>query len=86
VATSAEGSAGHCIGRVQPGGDQAARRRAQLNEAAVADLQKKGLTINRPAPDTFRAALRQANFYAQWKGRFGNEAWSLLESYTGKLA
>ncbi|MEM5388206.1 TRAP transporter substrate-binding protein [Paraburkholderia phymatum] len=58
----------------------------KLNDAAVADLQGKGLSINRPSPDTFRAALRQANFYSDWKGRFGNEAWSLLESYTGKLA
>ncbi|MEM5339193.1 TRAP transporter substrate-binding protein [Paraburkholderia azotifigens] len=58
----------------------------KLNDAAVADLQTKGLTINRPSPDTFRSALRQANFYADWKNRFGNEAWSLLEGYTGKLA
>lgn len=58
----------------------------KLNDAAVADLQGKGLAINRPAPDTFRAALRDAKFYSDWKGRFGNEAWSLLESYTGKLA
>ncbi|SAL88587.1 TRAP dicarboxylate family transporter subunit DctP [Caballeronia arvi] len=58
----------------------------KLNDAAVADLQSKGLAINRPAPDSFREALRQANFYGQWKGKFGNEAWSLLETYTGKLA
>ncbi|WP_347558830.1 TRAP transporter substrate-binding protein [Robbsia sp. KACC 23696] len=58
---------------------------SKLNEAAVTELQAKGLTINRPAPDTFRAALRQANFYAQYKEKFGNETWSLLESYTGKL-
>lgn len=58
----------------------------KLNDAAIADLQTKGLSINRPSPDTFRSALRQANFYADWKGRFGNEAWSLLEGYTGKLA
>lgn len=70
--------------------DQAALKQRddvrKLNEAAVADLQSKGLAINRPAPDTFRAALRQANFYTQWKGKFGDQAWSLLESYTGKLA
>ncbi|MDE1184276.1 TRAP transporter substrate-binding protein [Paraburkholderia sp.] len=58
----------------------------KLNDAAVADLQAKGLSINRPAPDTFRAALRQAGFYAEWKGRFGNQAWDLLEQSVGKLA
>ncbi|PVX82908.1 TRAP transporter substrate-binding protein [Paraburkholderia unamae] len=59
---------------------------AKLNGAAVADLKSKGLAINQPAPDTFRTALRQAGFYAQWKGRFGNQAWDLLEQTVGKLA
>ncbi|MFB9124015.1 TRAP transporter substrate-binding protein [Paraburkholderia dipogonis] len=58
----------------------------KLNDAAVADLQSKGLSINRPAPDTFRAALRQAGFYAEWKSKFGNQAWDLLEQSVGKLA
>jgi tripartite ATP-independent transporter DctP family solute receptor len=59
---------------------------AKLNSAAVADLKSKGLAINQPAPDTFRTALRQAGFYAQWQGRFGNQAWDLLEQTVGKLA
>ncbi len=46
----------------------------------------RAFAINRPAPDSFRAALRQAGFYAQWKGKFGNEAWDLLEQSVGKLA
>jgi TRAP-type transport system periplasmic protein len=70
--------------------NQAATRQredvAKLNGAAVADLKSKGLAINQPAPDTFRAALREAGFYAQWKGRFGDQAWSLLEQTVGKLA
>lgn len=58
----------------------------KLNEAAVADLKAKGLAVNQPAPDSFRAQLREAGFYTQWKGRFGNEAWGLLEQSVGQLA
>jgi len=68
------------------GQPQASRAQVPCNDAAIADLQGKGLAINRTSPDTFRAALRQAGFYAQWKGKFGNEAWDLLEQSVGKLA
>jgi len=34
----------------------------------------------------FRDKLRQAGFYAEWKGRYGEEAWELLEKAAGKLA
>ncbi|SEP83334.1 tripartite ATP-independent transporter solute receptor, DctP family [Faunimonas pinastri] len=57
-----------------------------LNDTVVADLKSKGLAFNSPAPDTFRAKLRDAGFYTEWKGRFGEEAWSLLEGSVGKLA
>ncbi|SDV50357.1 TRAP transporter substrate-binding protein [Chitinasiproducens palmae] len=69
--------------------DAAVKQRAdvlKLNDTAVADLQSKGLAVNRPQPDTFRAALRSSGFYTQWKQRFGNEAWGLLEQSVGKLA
>ena len=58
----------------------------KLNESVVTDLQSKGLAINRPSPDSFREQLRTAGFYKEWQGRFGNEAWSLLEQSVGKLA
>jgi tripartite ATP-independent transporter DctP family solute receptor len=58
----------------------------KLNETVQADLQAKGLAFNRANPDTFRARLREAGFYAEWKGRFGDEAWGLLEQSVGKLA
>jgi tripartite ATP-independent transporter DctP family solute receptor len=57
-----------------------------LNAGVVTDLQSKGLTFTKPAPDTFRAKLRDAGFYSEWKGRFGNEAWGMLESAVGNLA
>ena len=58
----------------------------KLNETVQADLASKGLAFNSPKSDTFRAALRESGFYADWKKRFGDEAWGLLEQAVGKLA
>jgi len=57
-----------------------------FNETVQADLTSKGLTFTRPAPDTFRAKLRDGGFYGEWKTKFGDEAWGLLENAVGKLA
>lgn len=57
-----------------------------LNATVQADLTAKGLAFNKLAPDSFRAKLREAGFYAEWKGRFGEEAWGLLEAAVGKLS
>lgn len=58
----------------------------KLNETLQADLAGKGIVFNQTHPDSFRAKLREAGFYAEWKGRFGHEAWGLLEQSVGKLA
>lgn len=58
----------------------------KLNDSVQADLASKGLAFNRPASDSFRAQLRQAGFYAEWRDKFGAEPWGLLESAVGKLA
>ncbi len=57
-----------------------------LNENVVTDLKSKGLAFTTPASDSFRAKLRESGFYADWKGRFGDEAWGQLENAVGKLA
>jgi tripartite ATP-independent transporter DctP family solute receptor len=57
-----------------------------FNATVQADLQAKGLAFSKPAPDSFRSKLREAGFYGEWKTRFGDEAWGLLESAVGKLA
>jgi tripartite ATP-independent transporter DctP family solute receptor len=57
----------------------------KLNETVVDDLKSKGLAFNSPAPESFRAKLREAGFYTEWKGRFGAEAWGALESAVGTL-
>jgi len=58
----------------------------KMNDGLQADLKAKGMAVNDTNPDPFREKLRQAGFYSEWKTKFGDEAWSLLEKYTGKLA
>jgi len=59
---------------------------AKLNATLQQDLAGKGLAFNRPDPAPFRDKLRAAGFYTEWKGKYGDEAWSLLERSVGKLA
>jgi len=58
---------------------------AALNGSLQQELTAKGMAFNAPKTDTFREKLKAAGFYAEWKAKFGNEAWSTLEKYTGKL-
>jgi TRAP-type transport system periplasmic protein len=59
---------------------------AKLNATLQHDLAAKGLVFNRPNPEPFRDKLRAAGFYTEWKGKYGDEAWALLERSVGKLA
>ncbi|MDE1949535.1 MAG: TRAP transporter substrate-binding protein [Burkholderiales bacterium] len=59
---------------------------ARMNSDAQAKLEKAGIVFNRPDTAPFREMLRSAGFYAEWKGKFGDEAWGVLEKYTGRLA
>jgi TRAP-type transport system periplasmic protein len=58
----------------------------RLNQTLQGALEAKGLVFNVPDPASFRAALSKGSFYAEWRGKFGPEAWALLEKYSGKLA
>jgi TRAP-type transport system periplasmic protein len=59
----------------------------RLNGSLKADLEKSGLSFNEPTDiASFRKALTASGFYTEWRGKFGSEAWSLLEKYTGPLA
>jgi TRAP-type transport system periplasmic protein len=58
----------------------------KLNATLQKDLAAKGLAFNRPDPGPFRDKLRSAGFYTEWKGKYGDEAWGLLEQSVGKLA
>jgi len=59
---------------------------AKLNANLQADLASKGLTFNQPEAAPFRETLRKAGFYSEWKGKFGEEAWAILEKAVGQLS
>ena len=59
---------------------------AKLNASLQKDLTDKGLVFNQTKADSFRDKLRKAGFYEEWKTKYGNEAWAVLEKYSGKLA
>lgn len=58
---------------------------ARLNETLRAGLQTKGMGFVDVDREAFRAALAKTNFYAEWRTKYGNEAWELLERFSGKL-
>jgi len=59
---------------------------ALLNAGLQKELTEKGMIFNQAKSVTFRDRLQKAGFYAEWKGKYGDEAWALLERYSGKLA
>ena len=59
---------------------------AELNATLQKSLAAKGLVFNQPDPAPFRDKLRAAGFYSEWRTKYGDEAWSILEKSTGKLA
>jgi TRAP-type C4-dicarboxylate transport system substrate-binding protein len=59
---------------------------AKLNASLKEDLAGKGLVFNQPVVAPFREKLRAAGFYAEWKGKYGDQAWELLEKAVGKLS
>ncbi|MDB5825014.1 MAG: transporter solute receptor, DctP family protein [Herminiimonas sp.] len=59
---------------------------AKLSVELEKELTTKGLIFNRLDTTPFRAILQKSGFYEDWHKKYGNEAWSILEKYTGKLA
>ena len=58
----------------------------KLNATVKQELTAKGLVFNQPEVGPFRDKLRSAGFYAEWKGKYGEKAWELLEKSVGKLS
>jgi tripartite ATP-independent transporter DctP family solute receptor len=58
---------------------------AKLNDSVAADLKAKGLEFIEVDKPAFRATLRKAGFYADWKKKFGDQAWGILEGEVGVL-
>jgi TRAP-type transport system periplasmic protein len=59
---------------------------AKLNATLQQDLAAKGLVFNKTDAAPFRDKLRSAGFYTEWKGKYGDEAWAILEKSVGKLS
>jgi len=58
----------------------------QLNESMQGELTKKGMIFNPTDTEKFRAVLRSAGFYADWKQKYGPQAWAALEKQVGTLS
>ncbi len=66
--------------------DHAVLQRAdveKLNSTVAESLQSKGMKFNSPDPASFREKLKAAGFYAEWKSKYGDEAWAILEKAVG---
>ncbi len=59
---------------------------SKLNATVQADLEKKGMTFNTVDAEAFRGVLKDTGFYGEWRGKYGNDAWTLLEKYAGGLS
>jgi TRAP-type C4-dicarboxylate transport system substrate-binding protein len=59
---------------------------AKLSQSLRQDLTAEGLRFIDIDRESFRQALAKTSFYADWKERFGAEAWTALEKTTGRLA
>lgn len=56
------------------------------NISTEKDLAARGLTFHSVDPKAFQAKLQSAGFYKEWKGKFGDDAWALLEKHTGPIS
>jgi tripartite ATP-independent transporter DctP family solute receptor len=58
---------------------------ARLSESLKADLTTRGIAFFDVDREAFRKALAGTSFYAEWKQKYGDQAWGLLEKAVGKL-
>jgi tripartite ATP-independent transporter DctP family solute receptor len=58
----------------------------KLNATLEAQLKEKGLTFNTVDKAPFQQALKAAGFYKEWRQKYGEEAWKILEKYSGPLS
>jgi len=58
---------------------------AALSDSLRKDLTAKGMEFIDVDRAAFRAALAKTTFYKDWKEKYGDAAWSLLEANVGKL-
>jgi tripartite ATP-independent transporter DctP family solute receptor len=58
----------------------------KLNATVREELAAKGLVFNQPDLAPFRDKLRSAGFYSEWKKKYGEDAWAILEKSVGQLS
>jgi hypothetical protein len=59
---------------------------AKLNVTLKDQLTAKGLTFVSSDKDSFRKALSKSGFYTEWRGKFGEDNWKVLEAAVGTMA
>jgi TRAP-type C4-dicarboxylate transport system substrate-binding protein len=59
---------------------------ATLNGSVADDLKARGLVFEEVDKPAFRQALKTAGFYADWRKKYGEEAWGILEAEVGTLS
>jgi tripartite ATP-independent transporter DctP family solute receptor len=59
---------------------------ATLSQSLRNDLIAKKMVFIDVDRGLFRAALAKTTFYADWKAKYGDTAWGLMEATTGQLA
>jgi len=59
---------------------------AALNSGLRGKLQSGGMAFNDLDPAPFRDTLKRAGFFKEWQGKYGPEAWGILEGEVGSLS
>ncbi len=58
---------------------------ADLNARLQTQLTQQGLSFTQPDLPAFRQTLAQSGFFAEWKHKYGDAAWAVLERAVGPL-
>lgn len=58
----------------------------RLSDSLRKTLTDKGMVFHDVDRAKFRDALKTTSYYKDWKAKFGDEAWHVLETTTGSLA
>jgi tripartite ATP-independent transporter DctP family solute receptor len=61
------------------------RDMVELNSNLQSKLTQQGMEFTQPDRNAFREGLIKAGFYAEWKQKYGEQAWSLLQQTSDKL-
>ncbi|MBV8915875.1 MAG: TRAP transporter substrate-binding protein DctP, partial [Acetobacteraceae bacterium] len=59
---------------------------AKMGADEKATLEGKGLVFNDVDVAAFRDRLKQTGFYKEWRGKYGEDAWKVLEESVGTIS